>query len=492
MVRNVKYSLHAWVVKATKVCFMISISLLQGNSQRVTVSEELPIRNDISYELLGLLDDRVLLYRDRGNEHILEVFSDDMKFLYERELHLDSKRSDVHGIVKKDDHFILFSSFREKGLYTLAVHKFDKEGDPLDTAYIIDAEEEFKSKTFTFCTSDDKSKTMFYAGTNDKLFHLFVVDNDSLSLLWRQDILVADFDVRRDFQHAFITNQGEANVLFYDEGKESEKEEPQFMLIGASASGDVYMNQFIVDKKYVVDVECRYDNKNNSFIIAGLASDEREFDADAYFFLSKKLTALQEVNTVGHRNFDATFIEEVYGKKLGRKKRLDDFVTRDVIVRNDGGIILVTEMEKEFYRRSSFNSIGRNTETYGRGWVDIYTEDIILVAINPDGTEDWKKILYKKQFSQDDGGVFSSFFIFKNPSRLRLIYNDEIKNNITVSEYVLNPLGKHERNSLLSTQYQNLKIRWRHGVQISPSAMIAPSEQNFKLSLVKVDYSANS
>lgn len=458
-------------------------------AQRVTVSDELAIKNDVAYDLLGLAEDQILLYRDKGNQHILEVFTEDLKFLFDRELYLDEKRSEVLGLVRQGSNFILFSSYRKKDKYTLAANLFDKNGDPIDTAYIINEEEDFEPRSFQFSTSEDKSKSLFYAASSNKLFHLFVVDNDSLSLLWNQDILITDYEVRSDFQGAFVTNTGEVNVLYYDDTKESQKDEPQFLLVGAVETGDVYINRFIVKKKYVVDVTCRYDNKNNNFIIAGLASDEREYDADAYFFVSKQVSTLEEVNTVGFRNFDATFIEEVYGKKLGKNKRLDDFVTRDVIVRNDGGIILVTEMEKEFYRRSSFNTVAANADGYGRGWVDIYTEDMILIAISQDGTEDWKKILYKKQFSQDDGGAFSSFFIFKNPSRLRLIYNDEIKNNITVSEYVVDPLGRHERNSLLSTEYQNLKIRWREGVQISPSAMLVPSENNFRLSLVKVDYS---
>ncbi len=463
-----------------------------GWAQQVTVSKEISTRTDYAYEILGQIGDRILLYRDKGNEKKIEVFDESLKYLYDREIRLKRQKSNVYSIVVQEEKFSVFSGFRKKGKYSLYAHSFDKDVHPLDTVTLIDKVEDFKLKHFTSVISNDRSKTLLFGASSDDLMHFYVIDNDSIHVLWSKEILVKDFDVREDYQHAFITNEGEFNVLFYDRNKESKKGEHQFLLLGANRNEDVFTNKFIVYKKYIIDIECRYDDRNNRIVMAGLASEDQEDEADSYFFYSNELSDLDEENGIEYKNFDAQFITEVYGEKLGKKKRLDHFITRDVIVRNDGGIILVTEMEKEFYRRSSFNSVSRNRNGYGRGWVDLYNEDIILISINKDGTEDWKKILYKKQFAQDDDGVFSSFYIFKNPSRIRLIYNDEIKNNITVSEYVLDPLGRHERNSLLSTEYQNLKLRWKDAIQISPTAMLIPSEKNTRLSLVKVDYAHKS
>ena len=123
-----------------------------------------------------------------------------------------------------------------------------------------------------------------------------------------------------------------------------------------------------------------------------------------------------------------------------------------------------------------------------RGFIDYYHEDLILFATYADGKEHWKKILFKKQFSQDDDGIYSSYFLFKTPSRLRLIYNDEIKNANTVSEYVLDPTGDAERKSVLSTEYQNLKLRFRDAIQTGPQSIIVPSEKSWKINLVKIDF----
>ena len=68
----------------------------------------------------------------------------------------------------------------------------------------------------------------------------------------------------------------------------------------------------------------------------------------------------------------------------------------------------------------------------------------------------------------------------KTPSRLKLVFNDEIKNNNTVSEYILDPLGRFNRNSLLSTDYQNLKIRFADAIQISSNEFLAPIEKKIE------------
>jgi len=112
----------------------------------------------------------------------------------------------------------------------------------------------------------------------------------------------------------------------------------------------------------------------------------------------------------------------------------------------------------------------------------------VIMALHPDGSEHWTEVLFKKQFSQDDGGIYASYYPFITPSRLRLIYNDEIKKENTVSEYVLNGIGEYKRESLFSTRYQNIKLRLMDALQISNNEILIPSQKNYNLSLVKISY----
>ena len=113
---------------------------------------------------------------------------------------------------------------------------------------------------------------------------------------------------------------------------------------------------------------------------------------------------------------------------------------------------------------------------------------MFLISIHPDGSPHWKQVLHKKQYSQDDEGIYSSYFLFKTPKRLRFLFNDEIRQENTVSEYVINGHGEYDRNSVLSTANLRLRLRFRDALQIGAYEVIIPSERRNQLRLVKVEY----
>ena len=466
-------------------CFVIPLQ-----AQRVTVSKEMSIRNDFAYDIIGKVKDNILLYRDKGNEKVVEVFDINMKHLFDREILLEDNRVDIYGIIPQDTCFTIIYGYRKKRLYNMKARKYDSFGAIIDSVAYLKDIENFRIESFQYEVSEDRSKTLLFSSRKNDLFYTYVIDNDKMGVIWSKESKLIGFDVRKDFRGVVLSNKGEVNALFDIDNSKYGRSNHRMVLLGLDRNDGLYENVFKLENKLTVDLEMAYDNKNERIVLAGLVSDESEFDATGYFYISKPVATLEPETTIKDFDFDLKFLGDLYGKKLSKKKRLNDFVTRDIVLRQDGGFLLFAEMNKEYYRRSTFNGGARLNAGFagGRGWVDIYNEDIIVFSFHPDNTEHWKEILYKKQFSQDDGGIFSSYFLFKTPSRIRLIYNDEIKRNNTVSEYVIDPLGNFERNSLLSTEYQNLKLRFKDALQVSSSILIVPSERNFKLSLVKIEY----
>lgn len=466
----------------------ILMSTFASYSQKVTISKELSIRNDRAYDILGKIGDKILLYRDLGSKRVVEIFENDLKFFLQEEIRLPGDNQNIYAVVPQDSTFNVLYGHRNKEGYFMRTAKFDKYGRLKDSLTLIDGVEDFKLNNFTYKVSDDRSKTLLFSSRKNDLFYTYIIDNNTMDILWSKETKLLGLNVRKDFRSIDISNSGEVNILFEINNTRYLKDEHQLIVIGLDYTEGYYENNFWLRDKIAIDLEMDYDNINNRLVLGGLVSETSEIDASGYFYFSKPVNEISEDINIETHDFRVEFLEELYGKKLSKKKKLSDFITRDIVLRSDGGFLMFTEMKKEFFRRTAFNAGVRSGVNGARGWVDIYNEDIIVFAFNPDGTEDWKKILYKKQFSQDDDGVYSSFFIFETPSRLRLIYNDEIKRNNTVSEYVLDPLGNFERNSLLSTDYQNLKLRFRDAVQVSSDVMIVPSERNYKLNLVRVEY----
>ena len=174
--------------------------------------------------------------------------------------------------------------------------------------------------------------------------------------------------------------------------------------------------------------------------------------------------------------------------RSGRKSRaegISDLYFEKMIIRKDGGIVAIFEERRE-YERSLYQ--GRR-DFYGmRFAIDYYYDDMYAIALSPQGESHWQKRLPKKQYSFDDDALFSSFFIFETPSALRIVYNDEIKNENTVSEYVLTGGGLSERRNVLNTNRQDLRLQVSQSLQVSSNDFIIPSVRRNRLKLVRIAY----
>ena len=131
---------------------------------------------------------------------------------------------------------------------------------------------------------------------------------------------------------------------------------------------------------------------------------------------------------------------------------------------------------------------GRFDRFGGRFIMDFYLDDLFVTSYNPDGGIHWQQVLHKKQYSQDDEAMYSSYFLMKTPTSLRLLFNDDIKHENTVSEYVISATSHIDRNAVMSTENQKLRLRFRDAVQISANVVIVPSERRNRLNLVVVTY----
>ncbi|MEL7161033.1 MAG: hypothetical protein AAFN92_09755, partial [Bacteroidota bacterium] len=154
-----------------------------------------------------------------------------------------------------------------------------------------------------------------------------------------------------------------------------------------------------------------------------------------------------------------------------------------------GGGLIITERNRQLERRSNASRT-QVLNNYGiRPLVDYHYDELVVFSVHPDGKPHWSNILHKKQYSQDDGGVYSSYLLMENPSSLRFLFNDEIRFENTVSEYVVNGRGEFDRNSLFHTRDLELRLRFRDGLQVAANEVVLPSEHRNKLRLVKMTYS---
>ena len=468
--------------------FLATLQFSDVSGQKVTVSREIGIRNNYAYDILPNIEDHIIFYHDRGPEQQFEIYDNNLRHIQTIVPELEKRNIVPAGVIAMDTSFNFYYTYRDNDTTYLKVNVYDKNVTLKDTAILSLQSKNVSKGEPKFAFSQDKSKVLIF-NPEDRNIHMQLIDNHRRKLIYEFTLSIKDINLKTDFEKLEINNRGEIFILGRKSSFWGRENEKGFLLIRIIDPSNIFLHHFNPESDNISELKMDFDEKNQKVAIAGFVTDGDESRSNGYFAFSIRGNDIPADAEILINRYSPEFLAEVSGKKIGKIKELSDYQLKDIIIRNDGGVIMVCELIKEFTRRSQINTPGQVGDYFPlRGFVDYYHEDLILIATFPDGKEHWKKILFKKQFSQDDNGIYSSYFLFKSPSRIKLVYNDEIKNNNTVSEYVFDPMGNTERRSVLSTEYQNLKLRFRDAIQIGPSSLIVPSEKSWKINMVRIDY----
>ena len=155
-------------MRTIAVIFLYFIGLSAGLAQTVTVSKEMPLKSDLAYDLLGLVGDNILLYRDRGNyKYNVEVFDKEMAFVKDRDIQFEKKKVDVHGIVARDSSFNMMYSYKDDGEIIHMIRKYDGNMILQDSTELFRLPKTFKKNRFLLETSENKKFSILFNFEDD-------------------------------------------------------------------------------------------------------------------------------------------------------------------------------------------------------------------------------------------------------------------------------------------------------------------------------------
>lgn len=464
----------------------ILFSPLLAFGQKITVSEDIPLRSEVAYELIGELKGRTLLFRNRTTEFEVQAFDDQMHLAWSKELVLDHRASKTLGIISSKEDFTLFYYYRSKGNTILKADKFDAGANMRDSATVYNFGYLFFTPDFEIVRSEDYSKALVYYIERQSVVRALVFDIHEMKLLWEKSFSPDDFYYLDDFSQVSVDNLGNMYLILEKNNfKNRRKQHYHEIFEYQVSSGEFQRFQVPFQSRLTYDAHFVYDNLNKCLVATGFYADKDVHRANGYFYLRVD-PRKPEAGILQFVPFEEAFLTSLADKKSERKDWLNEVTVRETILRRDGGALLVAERNHVFERRSGVN------RTYFNGvpsnMVDYFFDELLIFSVHPDGLAHWKNVLHKKQYSQDDGGVYSSYFLFKTSRNLRFLFNDEIRFENTISEYVLDGTGDYDRNSILSTTNLDLRLRFRDAVQIAANSLIVPSERRNRLKLVKMEF----
>jgi len=461
-------------------------------AQVLTLSDELTMRSDTEYDLVGKLGGRVMLLQDRGTKHLLTAYDRNMRQSWEKELELRGRNIRLLTTIAKQDGtgFDLLYLFRKGGRNFLQLDNYNPAGNLRDSVTLLDLGAFGYTPEDDIYRSDDETKLLVIISEQQSKARCLGIDLAEGTLMYDQELEPEKFFFGDDFMQAEIDNAGNTYFIVQRDNFKSKRKDHEYEVYTVAPTKQFTSFNVPMGDSLTYDIFFRFDNKNQRLVAGGLYTTKDFTRADGYFWLridpNDAATAKPDFTP-----FPLSLIKNVEGKKYNKKNPgIDELSVRDLVLRKDGGGLVITERNRQLERRSNASRT-QVINNYGiRPLVDYHYDELIVFSVHPDGDPHWSNILHKKQYSQDDGGVYSSYFLMENPRSLRFLFNDEIRFENTVSEYVVNGRGEFDRNSLFHTRDLDLRLRFRDGVQVAGNELILPSENRNKLRLVKVTYEA--
>ncbi|HHM21056.1 MAG TPA: hypothetical protein ENJ20_03435 [Bacteroidetes bacterium] len=456
-------------------------------AQRVVVSDEISIRDDVSYYLLDDRRGNLLFFHDLGTRFEVQGLDEHLRQQWEKDIELDKKRPEIVDVTSVGGDFCVLYTFRDRGKTILKAHRYNPGANLVDSVTIKNFGSVFHKPDFEVEYSQDGRIALLWSVEDHEKITAMAFHLGQMKLLWEREIIPDNFIYARDFSQLLVDNNGNMYLVLEKANRRARQKEHHLEILECRGEEAGQLKRYTVDMQghLTYDVLFKFDNLNRSLVAGGLYGDDNTASANGLFFLS---IAHDNPNqqVLKFHPFEKDFVNILLEKNRNKNKGLTEVKVQEIVLRRDGGILLVGELAKEFVRGGSTSAYQGRTGI--RPIVDYYYDDLFLVSLHPDGALHWKNILHKKQYSQDDAAVYSSYFLVKTPSALRFVFNDEVKYQNTVSEYIVRGNGEYDRNAVMNTEQKDLSIRFRDGVQISAHSFIAPSERRHKVKVVKVEF----
>lgn len=466
--------------------FIGTLIYFYGFGQKLIVSDEIPLRSEVKYDILGEIKGNALMMSTIGLKYEISGFDEQMRNSWTKELNFEKKQIGIMGYNVRESDFTLIYQVRQQGDTYLRAHRYDASANLKDSVTLINMGFVVFFPEYEMVISEDRNKVLFYAIDKGNELHAFVLDNETMDLLWEKRIVIDSYSNFDNPISVTIDNEGNMYSFIQESIYKQRREEGHFRLIiyGKGQFGPK-ISTIHLGEKVVYDARFIFDNLNKKLIASGFYYNRNPEKAEGYFLVN--LSPEGNLEKAKLQAFNDRFVSDLEGKDSRNNRGIMNINIADLILRRDGGLLIVGEESQDMERR--INNMNRMMyDNFSRSIIDYYYNDIFIIAINPDGEFHWQSVLYKKQYSQDDMGAFSSFFIFRTPEKLHLLFNDEIKYENTVSEYLLRGDGKSERKSILSTENQKIRLRFKDALQVNAQRIIIPSERRGRLRLARLEF----
>jgi hypothetical protein len=495
------------------------VAAAAGYGQKITYSE--PDREDartLNFEILGRMNGKVLVYKNYRDLHFISVYDAEMKQVDRIKLDFLSGRVLNTEFIQYPDFVYMIYQFQKKNIMYCMAAKLDANGKKVGEPVVVDTTEISSSagnKIYSVINSDDKQMIMVFKinTRNDKAHALTTTLLDKDLTLIKKSRLNISMPQRNDFLTEFTLDNDGDLACVRASGTASNDNINKVSLVIKPARADSYtVNDLKFSAIFLDDIRIKADNINKHYVITSFFSKQRRGNIEGlYYSLWDKLNKKELMNAT--TVFSEEFREDAKAEG-GLKAAFNDYFLKNVILRRDGGFIVVAESA---YTSSRGNTLNRWDYLYGSPFwspVDYYTwnspagyypwyrsnlygnsnvltryfaDNVAVISFEPTGKMEWSNVIRKSQYD-DNTDNFIGYGLLNMGDQLHFIFNIQEKRSLILSDQSIAPSGQIDRNPTFKNLDKGFDFMPRHAKQVGSRAAIVPCQYRGFTCFAKIEF----
>ncbi len=489
-------------------------------AQQITYSEFNNEDNrDMSFEILGKMNDNYIIYKSIRWKHVLAFYDKDMHIKRSSRLTFVPDKTFNIDFITYPDHFFMVYQYQKNNVIHCMGVKMDAEGKKLSDPVQLDTTKLgilADNKIYSTIYSQDKQKILVYKMQmkNQQMTLVTKLFDSNLQML-DSTRLVSPYDDRRDaYSDLYLTNDG--NIVFAKLFLTNyRKKISDLELMSKKQNSKEYVSKPIsFEDKFFDEIKIKVDNLNKNYIINSLYYDKQGGNVTGLF------SAILDANNVEIKKFAFNVFGDTLRSRISDglyRSAFDNLVLQQAIVKKDGGFVLTTEDNYTQQRSGPSNSswdrynylysspYTYNTDYYysnpsyyngyyrplgsfnGAQNTRYYYDNILVLSFDSSLTMQWNTIIPKHQ-ADDDNDNFLSYSTMNVGSEIHFIYVEEDKNKQIISNQSIFPDGQVKRYPTLKSREAGFEFMPRLAKQVGYREIIVPCVYRANIAFAKVTF----
>lgn len=459
--------------------------------------------------VLHRTDEHIYVQVYRKKATWIQLFNKDLRMLKEREIEMELDKEDHkwESMIFQEDRIVFFTSVYDKGKATntlfariYGIEDLAPQG-ALKKVHSIPAES--KKDQGWFAVDEQPTGNGFQVRV--KSSGLEKGDTKRKVMLFNADLTLED-EVEEDYQMPFERDEFDTESVVYAEDgskvvvgrKYPEKQEKRerkregkptydmVLLAYGPQGGKPQVTTLQVGDRFLQDMTLSLP-ETGDILCAGFWGNKGTWSVRGAYFMRLDRDS-KEIVHQSFKEFDDDFITQHMtekeaekatkkAEKKGGELEMMEFDLDEIILREDGGAILVGEQYR-FYVTTTTTSTPNGGTTTTTTYHYVYN-DIIAINISPEGDIEWAAKIPKRQHTRNDGGRYSSYALAIKDDKMYFVFNDSGKNLMLLPGDKIHQFELKGKEALITLATVDGDGRVHREALLSPEkrdAILAPKE----------------